>query len=265
MKITPEEKQKSQCLVEKLLANKDRLPYINIGNNNEYLGWVKDFKLRDNNNQTICLNLMKDKDLFLLFVLAIVWSRTGIWENSAFFVSYLKLNGKDSVDFWQVENNWTEELKNRKESALSICKALNSQTAPRKKISFRKDIFPSINILATNWQQILEKLQVSEHNHNFIIFMEYMRNLEGLGVGNRRVLIKIPLILRELRCQNIYKNIPGELCCVADDRVIKAGKSLGISISKPTELNNLIKSSTKIYNLFGDLYDLPLFAYNDLK
>lgn len=120
----------------------------------------------------------------------------------------------------------------------------------------------SINILARNWHQILNKLENAEIQQNFMIFMEFMRSIEGLGVGNRRILIKIPLILRELRCQKIYENISGDLCCVADDRVIKAGKSLEIDLKRPSDLHSLVETSRKIYRLFGDLYDLPLFAYH---
>jgi len=92
-----------------------------------------------------------------------------------------------------------------------------------------------------------------------------LRNLSGLGNGNKSMLIKIPLILRELRCQNIYNNIPGELCCVADSRVLKAGQELGIFLVKPNNIRTLIETSEKIYALFDDLFDLPLFAYEDLK
>jgi hypothetical protein len=265
MIIFENEKLAAKSLINKLLINKERLPYLNIGNNNEYLGWVADFKLTDTNNQKIFLDLKQENDLFLLFILAVVWSRTGIWENSAFFVSYLKINQKDNSDFWLKKENCVREETLREKSAERISNELKCHTPPRKKISFRKDIFPSINILAQNWQKILNKLEVSDNQNDFTIFINFMRGIEGLGVGNRKILIKIPLILRELRCQNIYKNIPGDFCCVADDRVIQAGESLKIALSKPNDLQSLVENSTKIYRLFGDLYDLPLFAYNDLK
>ncbi len=265
MVISENEKIASKSLINKLLAHKEKLPYINIGSNNEYLGWVADFKLKDNEGQKIFLDLHHENDLFLLFILAIIWSRTGIWENSAYFVSYLKLNGKDNVDFWISKENCVKEEELRKRSAARIINELKCHTPPRKKISFRKDIFPSINILAQHWQRILNKMEISEKQHDFKIFMEYMRSIEGLGVGNRRILIKIPLILRELRCQKIFSNITGDLCCVVDGRVHEAGDSLKIALSKPTDLQSLIESSAKIYTLFGDLYDLPLFAYNDLE
>ena len=71
--------------------------------------------------------------------------------------------------------------------------------------------------------------------------------------------IKIPFILRELRCQKIYSNIDGEYYCVADERVRKAYKSLRKEL--PT---NYLEASSKIYKDFGDLYDIPAFAYFDL-
>ncbi len=95
--------------------------------------------------------------------------------------------------------------------------------------------------------------------------MRLIRSIEGLGVGRNKMLIKITLILRELRCQKIYDNISGNLCCVPDARVYDSCQEIGIHMPKTNNLENLITSSSKIYKLFGDLYDLPLFAYNDLK
>ena len=34
---------------------------------------------------------------------------------------------------------------------------------------------------------------------------------------------------------------------------------------KVTTLKSVFKASEVIYNNFGDLYDIPLFAYEDLK
>jgi len=264
MEITIQEKQKAERLIKVFLDNKHLLPYANINVDKVYQGWVVDFKLSDPNKKSISLDLTKENDLFLLFVLAIVWSRTGPWENSAYFVSYLKLNNKNTEKFWKNELNVVREREEKDKAAELISNEL-SGLKPRKKISFRKDIYASINLLANNWRTILQKLKDSEKSHNFEIFMSFMRSIEGLGVGNNKILIKIPLILRELKCQGIYNNISGELCCVPDARVYDAAKSLGIGIPKTSNLDNLKASSRKIYRLFGDLYDLPLFAYEDLK
>lgn len=94
--------------------------------------------------------------------------------------------------------------------------------------------------------------------------MEHMRVIEGLGSGTKRMLMKIPLILRELRCQGIHSAIPGEYCCVPDARVIDSAKKLGIKLPTASTFDRLKAGSAKIYMLFGDLYDLPLFAFEDL-
>ena len=202
--------------------------------------------------------------MFLLFVLAIVWSRTGPWENSAFFVSYLKIRRIDSYQFWIDNKNCIRESERRTESVKFILENV-SGIRPRKRISFRKDIFKSINILAKNWISIKQSLESSEKQKDFRIFMNFIRDIKGLGVEQNKILIKITLILRELRCQNIFDNISGSLCCVPDARVNKSCKEIGIYLPKTNNIETLISNSTKIYILFGDLYDLPLFAYNDLK
>lgn len=264
MSITNDEKIIANQLIEKFLQYKSELPYANISMQNEYLGWVDNFNLKYTADKSISLDLKQNNDLFLLFVLAVVWSRTGQWENSAFFVSYLKVTYKDNPLFWTIDNNVNDELNNRDKSAEFISSKLKGHK-PRKKISFRSDIFSSIKILANNWNEIVQKLNESEDKDDFELFMDFIRNISGLGVGNKKILIKIPLILRELRCQGIYQKIDGKLCCVPDARVYDAAKSLNINIPKTSNLNNLKESSSIIYELFGDLYDLPLFAYEDLK
>ncbi|SFD87059.1 hypothetical protein [Thermophagus xiamenensis] len=265
MFVSIEEKKIAHRLVENFLKHSEKLPYVNIGKNNEYLGWVKDFNLRDSEGRKIFLDLAKEDDLFLLFVLVLGWSRTGPWENAVNLVSYLKINGKDKPSYWLEESNYLSEINLRQQSAELIYSQLQYEIEPRYKISFRKDTFRSIHVLATKWDAIINKLEISKLRSDYTIFMTYLRSVRGLGkLPNEKILKKIPLILRELRCQRIFKNIPGELCCVADRRVLGAAQSLGIQLVNPSNLSNLIECSTKIYKLMGDLYDLPLFAYKDL-
>lgn len=76
---------------ELVIKNKHKLSYININDNNLYTGWVSDFHLKYKpKNIQLKLNLKKESDLFLLFVLASSWSKTGPWENALFFVSLSK-------------------------------------------------------------------------------------------------------------------------------------------------------------------------------
>lgn len=51
-------------LITKVKDNKDEIVYINISDEDEYLGWVKDFGLKFSNGQTMSLDLCKEEDLF---------------------------------------------------------------------------------------------------------------------------------------------------------------------------------------------------------
>ena len=263
-RIIMNEKAIATDLIQKFIEKKAILKYANLSEDNIYSGWVSNFQLKLSDGNLMSLDLKEEKDLFLLFVLAITWSRTGPWENAAFFTTYLKHNKKDNFEYWIKKENIRSEVFNREISANSIFKIV-SGIIPRRKISFRDDIFESIYILSNKWNKIKNELSTSSLTGNYKTFINFMRNIDGLAGPSKKISIKIPLILRELRCQNIYNNIPGEFCCVADARVVKAAKDLGIRLPTVTRTtNNLINVSTIIYELFGDLYDLPLFAYEDL-
>ena len=210
------------------------------------------------------LDLYKEEDLFLLFVLASAWSRTGQWENAAFFTTYLKIKEKYHLDQWRDEVFVNCEMTEKDKNAVWIVSEC-SGVVPRKKVCFRKDLYASVVVIAKNWNMIKEKLELAECLKDYSLFIDYLASLDGLGTGQKRMRIKIPLILRELRCQGIYPDIPGELCCVPDERVKAASKELGIELPTINSIDSLFKASAIIYQQFGDLYDIPLFAYEDLK
>jgi len=132
-------------------------------------------------------------------------------------------------------------------------------------VSFRKDYFSSVRKLAEEWNNIKKLLELSEYEGNYKIFINYISKVRGLGAGQNKMRIKIPLILRELRCQNVYRHIPGKYCCVPDARVKNVAEELKIVLPHITSISNLFKASEVIYKYFGDLYDIPLFAYQDIK
>jgi len=251
-------------LIQATISRKNDIPYINLDENNKYRGWISNFGFYLPNGERMKLNLSNDSDLFLLFVLASSWSKTGPWENAAFFTACLKHSKLDEFSFWIDKNELKKNkiiIENELQRFLKECNGL----IPRKKVSFRSDFYDSLVVLAENWMTIKEKLSESEKNNNYFLFIDYISQLHGLGSGNNRMKIKIPLILRELRCQNTYKNIDGKLCCVADARVIEASYYLGIKLPLITSLKSVFKASEIIYENFGDLYDIPLFAYEDVK
>lgn len=251
-------------LIEAVINNKDNLIYININENNQYKGWVSNFNIKLPSGEDMKLDLKNEDDLFLLFVLASSWSKTGPWENAALFTTYLKVNKKYDINLWMNEDFVNTEIENRANNAKDIvdmCEGI----LPRKKVSFRKDYYSSVSILAKHWEEIKLVLDESSKKEDYMIFVDYISQIEGLGSGKNKMRIKIPLILRELRCQNAYENIPGELCCVPDERVKVSSQELGIELPNINSLKGLFRASKVVYDNFGDLYDIPLFAYEDLK
>jgi hypothetical protein len=258
-------------LTEKFLNQVEKLPYVNLNARGQYIGWVSNFNVPLRDGTVLRLDLAQENDLFLLFVLATAWSRSGPWENAVYFVTWMKLFKKDSPLFWLDERLVLEEKLQSNESLQRTMERCLNPSA-RRKISFRSDLYASVKVLAYNWARIVDELQLMQEDRDYKNFFEFMRSIKGLGEGERRMLIKIPLIMRELRCQ-LYPDIPGEYCCVPDARVyeavtaLKAERGMTITLNRAhgKDVQNLLKASSKIYDLFGDLYDLPLFAYPDLS
>jgi len=279
-------------------VKKNKFSYLNCNPNKRnskkdpkycYAGWVSAFHIKLPNGESMKLDLSQKKDLFLLFVLAVAWSRLGQWENAACFVTYLrymsKNEGKDYDNYkcWAGEGR-SEDIKTEiLASYREVIKNFVFDTNPRKRITFRGDIFKSIGILADNWDDkinIIRELKKAGEKGTYRKFMLEMRRIEGLGSGKKKMMIKIPLILRELRCQGFYSNIPGELCCVPDERVTNVCigddgplyykpesiiKFNSITSKDENVIDKLCEASAKIYEMFGDWYDIPLFAYADLS
>lgn len=115
--ITSEEQKSALALIEMFLSRKDDLGYANLDEENKYLGWVSDFKLKDEFGKVIRLDFQQSGDLFLLYALAIGWSRPGPWENPVFFTVYLELNGLDNAFFCTRDINVWKEKEFREEAA----------------------------------------------------------------------------------------------------------------------------------------------------
>jgi len=74
--------------------------------------------------------------------------------------------------------------------------------------------------------------------------------------------VKVPLILRELKCHNKI-DINGEYCCVPDTKVKQIMKIIGYNPSLDYDINSIIYNSKIIHKYFGLYYDLPLFDFSD--
>lgn len=152
---------KIQKLIDLCIKNKNTqdFPYLKISDQNKYAGWVSNFNLcTTRENKIIKLNLTQEKELFLLFVLATAWSRSGLWENAVFLTSHYLLNDNWEIKNW-LNDDFVEAEKNHREMNCKRIQAMVKGISPRKKVSFRSDIFPSIQVLAKNWNEIKSKLE----------------------------------------------------------------------------------------------------------
>ncbi|MCR4660648.1 MAG: hypothetical protein K5765_01445 [Clostridia bacterium] len=274
-----------------LTANSSKLAYINlnvIGEASSYSGWISNFhiyKRRDHSHSSpLFLDLTNDNDLFMLFVLASCWSRTGQFENATYFTVYLKEKGYDDPLLWLNPSFVNSERRIKDQSVNYILGIYEDIRLPgRKEISFRSDFYDGVAILASNWNDIKQSLNDSETKKDYSIFINKIRSIGGIGGAgpDGRMSIKIPLILRELRVAKRFSDIPGEWCCVPDQRVLKTCKSsfFNITFDFPDNyrkypltrryvldpgIRMVLNKSQVIYSYFGDLYDIPLFAYEDL-
>ncbi len=114
------------------------------------------------------LDLNEEDDLFLLFVLASSWSKTGPWENAAFFTTYLKLNNKDKIDLWLNNDFINKEIEKREENSKLIVEQC-SGLIPRKKVSFRKDYYKDKIDLWLNNDFINKEIEKREENSKLIV------------------------------------------------------------------------------------------------
>ena len=251
--------------------------------NGKYLGWVSDFGF-SLDGEKFFLDLNNWNDVFLLFALSIAWSKNSRWENAALFVAYLRYYSKDTPDYWLKEENVQKEIKNARKSRKEILKKVENFNY-RSYPAFSKDIFSPMKTLSENWNEIKETLEHLKFLKNVklkdaISFALKLRNIPNLAPGGKRLLVKIPLIMRELRCQEVI-NFPGEVCCVIDSRVKEAIKELfgsefnalrvspaikrTLSEINDSSFRSVFRKSERVYSLFGDLYDIPLFLYFECK
>lgn len=267
------------------------LPYANPSRDEtSYGGWISNLKTRNKNsnpNQTMKLDINQENDLFLLFVLASCWSRTGKYESSAYFVVYLKDQRKNDPEYWKTLANFVREKKASKQTSEFIKN--NYVQFSNRTISINENFFDSTYGVAKYWEDIKAKIELAKTTNDWKGFMDYLHSLKGLAGGagfnydgtyrpgknkngketDPKMIIKIPLILREMRVAlpSSYGCIPGKYCCIPDKRVRDAVKNniSDLDLGNATSYDTLIEQSSAIYQKFGDWYDIPLFAYEDLR
>lgn len=157
-------------LIQAVINIKDSISYINLNENNQYRGWTYDFNIILPDDRKMYLDLKQEDDLFLLFVLASSWSKTGPWENAAFFTTYLKASRKFELDLWYDEKFVKNEIANKDVNAAEIVKNCSGLVS-RKKVSFRRDLYASVSVLARNWNTIkTSRIETREHMETEVLW-----------------------------------------------------------------------------------------------
>jgi hypothetical protein len=150
-----------------------------------------DFQIPLLDGRSLNLDLREEQDLFLLFVLAVVWSRTGPWENAVYFVAWMKLSHKNAPALWTDDAFVEMERSSCKDSMIqTLGQCLDPET--RKQVSFRKDVYGSVGVLAQNWHGIKREIDVMITTREYVAFFDYMRSLKGLGTGEKKHADKDP-------------------------------------------------------------------------
>jgi hypothetical protein len=240
------------------------LPYANY-HNSVNKGWVIDFHLRNWDGKPIRLNLHRERDLFILFAFALVRSHRGSWENAVYFATYLKIAEKHDPEFWISVDNVFEEILSRDWHADLTTMAVAPKTLPHHTIHFDEEIFHQLHTLAKKWPAIMDVLNTSKQTKNYRPFLFFMSLIPGLDINPATVSVMVPQILKELKCQELHPDVPGPMCCVLDRRVLKAAKTVGIRLPQITGPKAYFEAAEKVYSLFPRDFELPLFAYKDLK
>lgn len=240
---------------ERIATGEDLPSYFKLNEKNQYIGWVSNLAVHvpPTKQHLLKLDLHEAKDRFILFALAGAWSYTGHWESGAYFAVYLK----DTSAAWTTDD-WQNEgfVRSQIDEARKWCKKLARELGRKKARSFRNEFLDTTRLLAKNWKNIQDELDEASQSSDWEKFADDLGKLKILNYSTKSMSVKIPFILRELRCQGIYENIPGTLCCVADSRVCRVYREV---FDDPLPVDKL-KASARIYKDWGDWYDLPAFA-----
>lgn len=244
---------------EKLIAHfKEAYPDL-VTSSGTYCGWVSNFHGATYDGQSVGWDLNTPEDRFALYCLASAWSRSGRWEGPVRLALAMSIEDGEFRDprFWAKEdagrlNEALTDLIDRGGRLAAIRDARNA--------SARIDCAASFKVIGEQFdfiEETVERLRLGMDGPAETV--KRLRSVSGTGYGDRTWRIKIPLILRELRCAG-WTEIPNSCCCVPDARVTNAYNRLGERL--PTDL---LRASAQIADDFGDLYDLPPFFAPDLE
>ncbi|AKB33045.1 hypothetical protein MSSIH_2355 [Methanosarcina siciliae HI350] len=249
-------------------------------NSDGYKGWFEEYPMKFDKEaeENFNFDFNKEKDIIALIFLATIWNMPNYrWENSVGLVAVLHKENLLDIEKWSSQS-FIESLD--KNELVSKMNNLGSELLGYRGnlyIKGGKDgVFQRLNIVAREYDFLRETLQIDEIlkgnvpklDHNIFPKFDNPRLMvEVKGKNNNTIRkpvlrVKVPLILRELKCCNKIE-ISGEYCCVPDTKVKQMMKIIGYNPCLDYDTSSVINNSKIIYKYFGSHYDLPLFDFSD--
>lgn len=191
------------------------------------------------------LDLSKERDVFKLFALAIIWTSRKHGRFEAGLRKFEELNKQGMLD-----NIFNREI-------------------PRDKK--QNSITQSISFLRKNWEEIYPSLMELDTDSDVEIYIHQIHNIfvNGFRRNETNISLKVKnfLILREINSQNIL-DINDDYCCVPDNNVRNLLYFSGLwnrKSKRNPSVDFMIDVSKVVSKFFngGDyrLFDMPLFWF----
>ena len=262
-----------------LLNNEDNLKTISkliinktYPNSDSYKGWFEEYPLKfdkeDKDNFNFDFN--KEKDIIALVFLATIWNMSNYrWENAVGIVAILYKKNLLDVKKWSSQD--LIEYLNKDDLVREINNLGFTYLCDRGNLYIKtgKDgVFQRLHTIAKEYDFVTETLQIDEilkgnvpklNQNVFPRFDNPRLMIEVKGRNNKIVKnpilrVKVPLILRELKCYNKIE-ISGEYCCVPDTKVKQIMKTISYGPCLDYDIDSVIHNSKIIYNDFGLHYE----------
>lgn len=249
-------------------------------NSNGYKGWFEEYPMKFDKEaeENFNFDFNKEKDIIALIFLATIWNIPNYkWENSVGFVAVLHKENLLDIDKWSSQSFIESLGKNELVSKMNNLGSELLDVRGNLYIKGGKDgVFQRLNIVAREYGFLKETLQIDEILKGNVPKLDYnifpkfdnpRLMVEVKGKNNNTIRkpvlrVKVPLILRELKCCNKIE-ISGEYCCVPDTKVKQMMKTIGYNPCLDYDTSSVIHNSKIIYKYFGSHYDLPLFDFSD--
>lgn len=242
-----------------------------------YRGWVTDFGYSLDGETAFGLDLRREDHCWALFVLAVGWSYTGPWENSAAFVGVLAELDLLRHERWVAEGvdcvlrRARAHLHRRLESGrgrkFPYPWRPGFGDAGRRRVFFPSHWKAGLVRAVEVWPRVRERLRqaTTEDFEGEAFVRAFLEDPELAGLTalptmpNRRMRVKVPLLLRELRAQGLSR-VPATFCVIPDSRVKTMRDTLGLP-NGGGDAESFLREMKRIGEAYGNLYDMPLFAF----